>query len=100
MVEVRVFLFQQGEVIFAFVRIAVIDNDNLKLRIILFQYSGQIAAQVLGFFTGADDDRYRGELLGKVHIVSFHGTAAHVNTVVQTKVIKGLNDKKSSRRCE
>ena len=65
-----------------------------------FAEYNQIAAQVLGFFTGADDDRYRGELLGEVHIVSFHGTAAHVDTVVQTKVIKDLDNKKNSRRCE
>ena len=99
-VEVRVFLFQQGEVIFAFVRVSVINDDNLKLRIILLQHSFQVTPQVFAFFTCADDDRHRRELLREVYIAALHGTAAQVDAVVQAKVIKGLNDKKSSRRCE
>ena len=99
-VEVRVFLFQQSEVIFAFVRVSVIDNDNLKLRIILLQHSFQVTPQVFAFFTCADDDRHRRELLREVYIAALHGTAAQVDAVVQAKVIKCLDDKKSSRRCE
>ena len=35
-IEVWIFLFQQCEVVFAFVSVTVIDDDNFKLWIVLF----------------------------------------------------------------
>ena len=57
MIQVRVLFPLQGQVVFAFVRVAIVDDDHFELRVILLQHSGQIAAQVFHFLTGIDDDR-------------------------------------------
>ena len=57
MIQVRVLFPLQSQVIFAFIRVAIIDDDHFELRVILFQHSRQITAQIFHFLAGIDDDR-------------------------------------------
>lgn len=91
-VEMGISLFKDGQVILALIGVAVIDDDDFKLGIILLQHGSQVTAQILGFLAGADDDGYGGQFLGEVNVSLLHGTATHMNTVVETEVVDNLNE--------
>ena len=71
-----------------------------KLGIVLLQHGAQVAAQILGFLAGANDDGYGGQFLGEVRVSLLHGTAARMNTVVETEVVDNLNKEQTTRRSE
>lgn len=56
-----IFLLEDGQVILALIGVAVVNDDDFKLGIVLLQHGAQVAAQILGFLAGADDDGYGGQ---------------------------------------
>ena len=99
-VEMGIFLLEDGQVILALIGVAVVNDDDFKLGIVLLQHGAQVAAQILGFLAGADDDGYGGQFLGEVRVSLLHGTAARMNTVVETEVVDNLNKEQTTRRSE
>ena len=100
MVEMGIFLFEDGQVVFALVSVAVVDDDDLKPGIVLLQHGVQVTLQIFGFLAGADDDGYGRQFLGEVRVSPLHGTAARMNAVVETEVVKDLDEEQAARRSE
>ena len=91
MVKVGVAVLELGQIIFAFTLLAVIDDDDFELRIVLLEDSGQVAAQIFHFFVGADDDGQGRKFLCEVQFFAPCLTATQVDAVVEGEVVEGLD---------
>mgnify|MGYP003096506603 CR=1 FL=1 len=91
----RVFFFHPGEDVFGAVGGSIVDDNDFKLRIVLFQYGRKGGAQVFGIIVCTQDDRKRRQLLGEVHFFLAHGSVVQMNAVVQCQVIKELNNQQT-----
>ena len=96
MVQVGVLLFELGQIFLAFALLAVVDDDDFELRIVLLKDSGQVAAQVFHFVVGAEDDRQRRQFLCEVQFVASGLATAQVDAVVEGEVVEGLDDEQDA----
>ncbi len=99
-VEMGIFLFEDGQVVLALVGVVVVDDDDFKFGVVLLQHGAQVAAQIFRFLADADDDGYGWQFLGEMRVSLFHGTAACMDTVVETEVVDNLNKEQATRRSE
>ena len=61
------------------------------MGIVLLQHGAQVAAQILGFLAGADDDGYGGQFLGEVRASLVHCSVARMFLVVEIEVVDNLS---------
>ena len=95
-VQVGVLLFELGQIFLAFALLAVVDDDDFELRIVLLKDGGQVAAQVLYFVVGTEDDRQGRQFLREMQFVASGLAAAQVDAVVEGEVVEGLDDEQDT----
>ncbi len=88
-----IFLFHISQHIFCLVGGSVVDDNDFKLRVILFQDSRKEFAQVISFVARTDDDGKWRQFPCEVNFLFAHCSVTYVYPVVQTEIVNKLNDK-------